>query len=346
MPLEKLAGKTGLSKVTLSERSPLSKREEIAKRISAKPGEIGADYDLSKEAFDIYVPASAGDDGKYGVMVQLDFNGNHAAPAKPWGAMLDKYHLIWIGAENAPMERSQIDRIGLMLDGEFNVAKAFPVDELRVYACISCPETTAAGAAYYFSDVFQGAIVSPGGVWFAPIPNSKRGYTPWTNKPIPMPPTKYLSLAKMRSRIFLAQRSEGADQLEEEGNDLLKNGFLRSGFKYVKTEFVPGSKMGEFSDYAADWFENGVLFLDAPLPQLRRMQAASAKVNSPAETGAPSSPDAATAQAESALSMAKNYIALQKYDAARARLQKIIATYPGTPAAKKAVDLLQQIEGK
>jgi TolA-binding protein len=44
--------------------------------------------------------------------------------------------------------------------------------------------------------------------------------------------------------------------------------------------------------------------------------------------------------------MAKNYVALQKYDAARAKLRKLIEAYPTTSAAKEAKVLLRDIEEK
>ncbi|MGE5609665.1 MAG: trypsin-like peptidase domain-containing protein [Bacillota bacterium] len=54
----------------------------------------------------------------------------------------------------------------------------------------------------------------------------------------------------------------------------------------------------------------------------------------------------AAAKASSALEMAKNYLALKKYDLARPKLQAIADTYPDTPAAKEAKALLKEIEGK
>jgi biotin carboxyl carrier protein len=46
------------------------------------------------------------------------------------------------------------------------------------------------------------------------------------------------------------------------------------------------------------------------------------------------------------LSVAKDYLAFKRYDAARSRLQAIVDTYPTTPAADEARRLLNDIEGK
>jgi hypothetical protein len=71
--------------------------------------------------------------------------------------------------------------------------------------------------------------------------------------------------------------------------------------------------------------------------------AATAAAASPA-TPPPASDD--TAKAASALNMARNYLSSQRYDLARPKLQKLVETYPNTPAAKEAKAILKDIEGK
>ena len=63
------------------------------------------------------------------------------------------------------------------------------------------------------------------------------------------------------------------------------------------------------------------------------------------------SPASATAadlaeKAQRALSLARSYVAAQRYDSARTRLKKLLADYPSTPAAEEAKRMLAEIEGK
>jgi thiol-disulfide isomerase/thioredoxin len=68
-----------------------------------------------------------------------------------------------------------------------------------------------------------------------------------------------------------------------------------------------------------------------------------ASASTPAKPAATADDDAE--KAAHALSLARSYVAVRKYEAARPRLQKIIDTYPATPAARQAAELLKQIEG-
>jgi hypothetical protein len=145
----------------------------------------------------------------------------------------------------------------------------------------------------------------------------------------------------------------------------LEKGFKASGFKYAKRISVASSKMPHFPDYASDWFEQGIQYRDAPLAELaavpadppagkmsKAADAAPATASVPPAVQPPPGPfsqppaDDAAAKAAKTLSLAKSYITAERYDAARTRLQNIVSTYPNTPAAQEAKDLLKQIEGK
>jgi len=145
--------------------------------------------------------------------------------------------------------------------------------------------------------------------------------------------------------------------------DIANEGYLKSGFKYVKVIPVPQEKMDHYAYYTADWFEEGVKFLDAPLsdPEFGKTTAAkaaaapaaasSATLKTPSTRPAAAPPPAPTvdekaAAAEKALSLAKSYVAAQNYAGARSRLEKLIQSYPNTRAAKEAEQLLKDIQGK
>ena len=52
------------------------------------------------------------------------------------------------------------------------------------------------------------------------------------------------------------------------------------------------------------------------------------------------------AKATRTLSLAKSYIAAERYDAAREKLNQVVQSYPDTPAARDAKALLDQIKDK
>ena len=68
----------------------------------------------------------------------------------------------------------------------------------------------------------------------------------------------------------------------------------------------------------------------------------------PADASAKAAPpaDDPAVKAARAVSLAKSYIAAERYDDARSKLQGVVTTYPGTPAARDAEALLTQIAGK
>jgi tetratricopeptide (TPR) repeat protein len=359
--IETIAAKTGSFQVTLTERSPLSQTKDVSARLRIKPLDAGADYDLSKELFDLIVPKDPAEDGKYGVLVSLNFK-EYGFPAEAWPPILAKHHLIWIGAENNGDGRDPCQRLGLMLDAAHNVRKVFSVDPDRVYVSVNTHSPPSNAAALYYADVFQGSLYSIGWRWFKILPNSrKKGWT-WID-PVPQPDPAILALARSRGRYFLAERVQADAATEGNMNeDILRYGFLQAGFKYAKMLSVPPEEMGHYVNFAPGWFEQGIEFLDAPLAKLKAEAKPPAHevikektTPAPASIGkdpAPATPtptgaaDDSADKAAKALSMAKNYLALQKYEAARPKLQKIVETYPGTPAAKEAKALLKEIEGK
>ena len=77
----------------------------------------------------------------------------------------------------------------------------------------------------------------------------------------------------------------------------------------------------------------------APLSTVATPSSARPATTAPADAQAA----AATKKAAAALDLAKSFIKMERYDVARQRLQQIIQTYPGTPAAKEAQTLLNQI---
>jgi len=347
IPIASVKGHVGAFQVTLTERSPLSKPADVAKRMSLKPAQAADDYNLSKEVFDVYVPKQPGADGKYGLMVAVHFE-YYVKPPIAWPSVLDKYHLVWIGAVNNVDGREAAYREGLILDAAYNSQRGWPIDAARVYLCMCTGSSPTSLAALYYPDVFAGVLHSPEWFWFGKVRDTKtRGM--WALPELPRPAPQLFNLARTHCRFFLADRKEDVDSGHSADYDILREGYLASGFKYAKIVTVPTAKLDHYANYSPDWFEQGIQFLDAPLAELAKQPQVAATEPAATTLGAAQPASAvqpSAAKAAGDLSMAKNYIAVQHYDAARTKLQKIIQTYPDTPEAKQAKDLLQDIQGK
>jgi hypothetical protein len=352
VPIDKAAGKTGTFQVILTERSPLSKATDVAQRTSQKVLATDADYDLAKEPFETFVPKSAGNDGKYGLMIPMPFGG-HGFPPPAWIEVLERHHLIWLGNSAAGDGRSPLQRIGLALDAVHNAQKVWPIDVSRVYICPASASQVASGIGLYYPEVFQGQICSGVCGWYANL-TDPRTHAVWRSLAFPQPKPEQLGAARSHGRFFFAARQAETPGTQDEMTAIVKEGYQRTGFKHVKAVYVPPKDISVWSAYAASWFEQGVEFLDSGASD---SNAAEARVASSAERGAhagaataapPSGAggDDANRKAAAALSLAKNYISAAQYDAARRKLQTIVQTYANTPAASEAATLLKEIQDK
>lgn len=266
LPIADARTRIGAFKVTLSDRSRLSVLKDVGKRVGLKPAELGEDYDLSNETFFMYVPKEAGDDGKYGLMVGLCFK-EYGYPATSWPAVLDKKHLIWIGVMNNGDERAAAQRIGLLLDAVNGAERNWSIDPDRVYLSMNATKGPALGAAFYYSDVFTGMLGSYYGHWFMKLKGPEHPPSTWSTDDFPRPAAKNLDLAKSQSRFFQASRGTPGNINTVDG--LVKKAFGTAGFKYAKFVKVSEADMGHYVNYSADWFEQGVDFLDEPLAKIR-----------------------------------------------------------------------------
>jgi tetratricopeptide (TPR) repeat protein len=344
--------KIGAFRITLSKRSPLSAPDEIAKRLKIKPEQLGSDYDLSKQVFEIYVPPQPNDDGKYGVMVAIVFAEGHGFAPSTWRPILDKYHLIWIGPVHGGEDQPMLQRFGEALDSAHNAKKIWPIDEQRVYVCINTQTKILSGIGVAYPDLFDGTISALGMAWWSKIQDTKN--RKWDTDTISRPAEALLTLDKSHSRFFFASRDEGPGSVNiEEQNLIFHYGYQQAGFHHIKLVKVPQADMNLWSSYSDDWFEQGIQFLDASSTETAAAPATQPIAEQSSQpTTAPAIASAQIAsvkpdnRAASALSLAKSYVASEKYDLARPRLQKIIDEYPNTPAAAEAAAILQQIEGK
>ncbi len=337
--------KVGEFLVNFTEKSPDSDMAKIDKRMGLKPAQPVTDYDLTKESIEIYKPAEAGADGKFGIMAVTCYSG-HQWPPAPFKAVLEKYHLIWIGIIIAEDSRPVENHAGLLLDATYNARKLWPVDDNRVYMAAVDLKTAIAGMPFYYSDIFTGTIMGPYPSWFFKIKDPRPNYGMWDTDEMVRPQSTDWDRAKSKSRIFLATRIETDDNSKMRTDLVVKRGFGQAGFAHLKSIKVPLDDFNRYIDWKSDWFEQGVQFLDEAGTKSAKSPTAitgAAKTESPKPAAAT---DDSAAKASAALDMARNYVALGKYDATRTRLNEIIADYPNTPAAKQAKQVLAEIADK
>jgi pimeloyl-ACP methyl ester carboxylesterase len=157
--------------------SPLSRPSEIARRtltpLTFLYGQQGLSthkaafreqsIDLSKEKFNIYIPAGEPPREGYGLLV---FVAPWPDPTKinNWRPPLDRHGLILVAAANSGDEVSFLDRrLPLALLGYENVLARFPIDPKRVFVYgLSGGSRVAEVAALAYPDVFRGALLNAG----------------------------------------------------------------------------------------------------------------------------------------------------------------------------------------
>jgi hypothetical protein len=344
---------TGEIKLTFSERSPISTPKELARRLSMKPNEIPADYDISQLPFWAYIPATYDPKKPAGIIVYLGYKNTQETP-KPWQPVLDRANLIFIsavchsGTQYLPAV-PLAEAVGLGLDAVYNLKRRYAIDERRIYEMAGNDGATQ--AAFGTCDIYTGFIVIFDPSYCHPMYMPDRSYyiPAW-----PGPPTELFTRAKLRP-FFEADVPDNADSWKE--TKLKQSTMASEGFVHLKlVKLSPGDDL-HYPNLKADWFEQQALpFLDSAsargAPSGNSMPAAasanapaspaSSATSSAASTAATTKP-AAPSEAQHLLSLARLYIDNNHPELARPRLQMILDRYPNDPAAAQAKQLLDQL---
>ncbi len=300
IPPSDVKGHTGAFRFAGAEHDPRTAHlADVAKRMGLKPADASAaEYDLANQTFYAYVPKAPADGGKYGVIAGLCFK-DIAGPPDAWPDVLERHHLIWVGVVGSDDAKPAVQRTALLLDAVHAVRKFWPVDAERVYLSMNTNVGAAAGSAFYYPEVFDGEVETPQARWFAPVKGFERPPLTWAHNDVPRPQPSDLARAKSHSRFFLVARDNGEPATDPAaktdplaGNEafrrVVRHGFQQTGFKFVQGVLVTEAAMGHYVNYAADWFDQGVTFLDAPLEAQRHRPAAVA--GRPAAERQPTSP--------------------------------------------------------
>jgi hypothetical protein len=338
---------TGYSKVTFTERSPLSSNKEICARMGWPLLEANAaksDYALADESFEVYVPPTYTGEKPFGLLVFVSPGGGGSLKnydgRGEWKGIIDKHELIWIGPNKVGNDRVARPRMGISIDAAVNAQKRFKIDPNRVYVGgVSGGGRIASMLGVGFPDVFKGGFYIIGCNFYRREPSveQKGSYRPSYY----VPPTKYYVMAKKEVKhVFLTGDTDG----NREQTEIYYKGFVRDGFLHCTYFQVP--KMGH-SPPPKEWFAKGIAALDAPLADAKAVVAATKPAAAVAKVAATQATmRTREADAEKLLGQAKLFVNNKLYEIAREKLRHVVTNYAGTPAAEEARKVLEEIAKK
>jgi len=236
------APQTGAFQLTITERSPLSSREEMLKRMG---GGGTPNYDVAADPYDIYVPKSYDGTVAYGLIAYI--NSGHGGHAPRFRPVCDARRLIWVGHTRVQNERPTAHRMGLTIDAVEYLRKHYRIDPDRIYVSgNSGGGRVASLVAIPYTDVFSGGAI----------------YIIGCN-PMIWPGDKTLrdqaqALARQRRFSFLT----GSNDFNKPGTISVHAEYVAAKFPHAEYLEVPG--MGH-DQPPLEWFDKAVAFNDAPL---------------------------------------------------------------------------------
>jgi len=153
-------------RLRLVERDERGLAEELKER---GHGELLPDYAPSGEACEVTVPPAAG--ARAGLLLWLNPGSTAEVPSEEWREVLARHRLALAIPENAGNDRHVSARIGLLLDCLKAIERRSPIDPDRVFVGgFSGGAKSALRAMFLYPDVFRGAVLGGGAIYFRPVP--------------------------------------------------------------------------------------------------------------------------------------------------------------------------------
>ena len=325
-------------------------------RAAAQKDGADADYDLSNETFEAYVPSTYTGDEPYGLLVWVSA-GPTGRAHQQWLEVLDKHKLIWVGANKTGNNRSKWVRCGLAIDAAEHVQKLYKIDPLRVYVSGgSGGGRVSSTLAMGFPDVFTGGgypIIGCNYFRRVELGAGEDGRTRFYQRAFERPTARLLQLATKERRFVLLT---GDNDGNREQTQVYSEAMKKDGFKYVTYLQVPG--MGHQTPNA-EWFEKGILALDESRDAIAKAQQEAqdkqaAKTDTKpvqAASAAPAIPRASDAttpddEADKLMRLARLYVSNRLYNKAREKLNQLVKEHPTSPHVLEAKKLLKEIGPK
>lgn len=249
------SARTGAFTITFDKRSDLSRLSELARRFNWRHVSLKEPYEIKDESFEVYVPAPK-QDVKYGLIVWINSDDPGTPPAD-WLPVLEKHHLIWIGANKSGNQVAMARRFALALDGAMNMQQHYDIDPARVYLVgLSGGGRTASRVGLVYPDVFRGVVPIVGCDYFRDVLLSGQDEYVWTAQYKP-PAEEPLKTAREQTKfVFLTGEKDFNRDLTHD----MEAAFRADGFKHTTYLEQPGM---EHAIPSAEYFEKAVEALDA-----------------------------------------------------------------------------------
>jgi hypothetical protein len=319
---------TGEIDLTFTQRSPLSSRKEIARRLSMDESTMGDDYDLSQRPFKAYVPTDYDPATPQGIFVYLGYKNTVSSPP-PWRPFLEQTHMIFISpvchsGQEYPPAVPMWQSMGLAIDAVDNLKRLYNIDPKRIY--LMSWNSGSLRMSFASADVFTGFAVTCDDDFFAPLRASNGGYYP-----IDFPTPDATLFQKARSRGFFLISESDSEKQE------LILAVMKQTFRHVSLNILSLGDDLHYPNFKLEWFQQQALpFLDAASADQPKFTAP------PTAAQPPAAP--APSPADHLISMAKLYINNNRPDMARAKLQQVLDLYPNDPLVATARQMMQQLD--
>ena len=203
------------------------------------------------------MPADYQPNGSYGLFVWISAFPHGTIP-EAYKPILDKYRLIWIGANRSGNKRVPFwHRFGLAIDAAHNMKKRYTLDLKRVYVGgYSGGGRCASVVAVGFPEHFHGGFYIMGCNYFRMLEVMRQPGSQWSF--FQMPHRGILQTVMRRNRYVLLT---GEHDFNREATEVIADAYRSDGFNHVTYIEIPG--MGHLLP-GAGWFERGIAFLDDP----------------------------------------------------------------------------------
>lgn len=267
LPLEApSAHRVGRYRTAFSERSPLSGIEEFARRYGLGLAEIetvdpaGGRYDLARESFEVFVPATYRAERPAGLLVWVSPTPYGGLTRRDLLDVLTEKGMIWIGANGAGNERPKWTRMALALDAVHNLRRLYNLDPRRIYiAGYSGGGRASSAAAMVYPEVFQGAFCLFGVDFYRRISIPDRPGAHWPPA-FPEPRGREAREIKKGHRYVLLTGELDFNRAQTKAT---YRELVDDGFEHVLYLEVPGAD--HYAGVEGEWLARALEALDAPL---------------------------------------------------------------------------------
>jgi predicted esterase len=214
------------------------------------------DYDVRRESFDLFVPASYRAELPHGLLVWISASETGLPPPE-YADVLAQRRLLWASARNSGNQRKAPVRVNLSLDVAAAVQAEYRVDPGRVWVGgFSGGGRSASKAALLYPDVFAGGLFVVGAEYARDVGPNADGKRWKTSMPLP-DHAKLLLARRHRFVLLTGDADPNREELQQIHREYIADG-------YPHAQLIVAPSMGHQMP-SAEVFERAVVIvLDSP----------------------------------------------------------------------------------